>query len=66
MILFVVPSCPLPAVFSNYPLRNDVADQIVQRRVGDLDLDDVACRGRAVIDVDDPVDLRSQPCMASL
>ena len=47
-------------------LRDDVADQIIERRVGDLNFDDVPCRGRAVIDVDDPVDLRSQPFMAPL
>ena len=26
-------------------LRDDVADQVVERRIGDLDLDDVPCRG---------------------
>ena len=33
------------AVFFSSPLWDDVADQVIHRRIGDLDLDDVPCHG---------------------
>ena len=35
----------LLAVFFSSPLWDDVADQVIHRRIGDLDLDDVPCHG---------------------
>ena len=56
---------PLAGFFSIL-LRNDVAHKIVQSRIGDLDLDELPRCGCPIIDIDNTVDLRSQPFMASL
>ena len=55
---------PLAGFFSIL-LRDDVAYKIIQRRIGDFDLDEFPCRSRPIIDIHDAVDLRSQPFVAT-
>ncbi len=56
----------LLAGFFSVLLSYDVAYKIIQRRIGDLDLDEFSRCSRSIIDIDDPVYFRSQPFMASL
>ena len=54
------------AGFFSTMLGDDVAYEIVQGRISDLDLDEFSRCRRSIINRDDAVDLRSQPFMASL
>ena len=54
------------AGFLSILLGDDVAYEIVQSRIRDLDFDEFPRSGGSIINVHDAVDLGSQPFMASL
>jgi hypothetical protein len=55
----------LHPLFFSILLGDDAADQVIESRIGNFDLDEFPCSGRSIVDIHDTIDFRSQPFMTS-